>query len=196
MELHQLAASPFSRKVRAVIVEEGLQARVRLVQQPPRDNSSGYFALNPFGRIPTLKTDDGQVLFDSPVICEYLDGVGGKGLIPASGPERFEALKEQALGDGLLDTMVLWRQERLRPQEHQAVPSMDYARGVLDRSLTLFESRQPKSRLSIGDIAIGTALGYVDFRFPDIEWRKQFPKLATWFQALSERESFATTQPS
>jgi len=122
MKLRHAAASPFVRKVMVVAHEHGLLGRIELVPTSvsPVQANAGLAAENPLMKVPSLVTDDGQVLFDSPVICEYLDGLAtGRKLFPAAGPARWAALRQQALGDGILDAVILCRYELTRPEDRR-----------------------------------------------------------------------------
>jgi glutathione S-transferase len=199
VKLYFAPASPYARKVRAAAVELGLADRIELILQMPRDNAKGFFSVNPLARIPVLETDSGEVLFDSPVICEYLDSLGSTRLCPASGPQRFAVLKRQAIGDGLLDNLVPLRGELMRPKEQQSPDFISRAYATVDRTLQALDrdSKTGKgSKPDIGDIAIGCALAYLDFRYPDRPWRDANPQLAAWFAALSARPCFTQTPPA
>jgi glutathione S-transferase len=196
VKLYFAPASPYSRKVRAAAVELGLAEKIELLLQLPRDNAKGFFSVNPLARIPVLETDDGIVLFDSPVICDYLDSLSSAPLCPRSGPQRFSALKRQAIGDGLLDNLVPLRGELLRPKEQQSPDFINRAYATVDRTLRVLDGDAGGGdRPNIGDIAIGCALAYLDFRFADHPWRDANPQLAAWFQTLSARPCFSETPP-
>jgi glutathione S-transferase len=199
VKLYFAPASPYARKVRAAAVELGLADRIELILQMPRDNAKGFFSVNPLARIPVLETDSGEVLFDSPVICEYLDSLSSTRLCPASGPQRFAVLKRQAIGDGLLDNLVPLRGELMRPKEQQSPDFINRAYATVDRTLQVLDrdSKTGKgSKPDIGDIAIGCALAYLDFRYPARPWRDANPQLAAWFAALSARPCFTQTPPA
>jgi glutathione S-transferase len=154
---------------------------------------------NPLSKIPTLVLDDGTPLYDSAVICEYLDHLhDGPKLFPAAFDERMTALRRQALGDGLLDILVLWRGEMSRPAElrwHVLRASFaartDAALAALEREAPALED----SAFSIGHIAIGCALSYLDFRFAEREWRPDHPQLAQWHARFLARPSVRATEP-
>lgn len=200
MKIHYSPLSPFVRKVMVVAIELGLDGRIqRLPAAPhPVDRDAGIIASNPLGQVPTFFTDDGTVLYDSRVVCEYLDDLGKGGFFPPAGPARWRVLTEQSLADGLLDAALLARYERLaRPPElkWQAWEDgqIDKIRCALDKLETLVQSFA--GRLDIGTITTGCALGYLDLRFGDLEWRKSHPALAGWFAEISKRRSFAETVP-
>jgi glutathione S-transferase len=152
---------------------------------------------NPLSKIPTLVLDDGTALYDSPVICEYLDGLDGKPqLFPLDRRRRILALRRQVLGDGFLDLLVLARNERLREQ-----PSKLHLTNAAVRSAAVLASLEREAdamaaiAFDIGHIAIGCALSYLDFRFADQDWRKDNPRLAIWHAAFAARPSVRATLP-
>lgn len=196
MKLHWSPRSPFVRKVMIVAHEQGLTDRFERVRSVAitDDPNPAIMADNPLNKIPCLVLDDRQVLQDSRVICEYLDGLAaGPKLFPA-GDARWPALRRQALGDGFLDLLVIWRHERNRAPElhlHSYLAAYAHkAAAVLDR----LEAEAPfHDGFDIGDIALGCALAYADFRYADLEWRNSRPKLAAWQAELEARPSFAAT---
>lgn len=153
---------------------------------------------NPQSRLPTLRLADGTVVHDSPVICEYFDTLNaGEKLFPAAWPERLAALRRQSLGDGMLDTMLMWRGEQLRPPQMQSDKHMQAWKLKTEVSVEKLEDEADAlaaSRFSIGHIAIGVALGYIDFRFPELQWRNSHPKIAAWHQAFEARPSVRANQ--
>ncbi len=198
MKLFYSPASPYVRKVRVVAIEKGLADRIELLTTAPRDPATGLHERNPGARVPTLELDDGTILFDSPVICEYLDSLGGSpALFPPAGPARWTALVQQALGDGIMDYAVPLRHETMRTDSEQSAEFMGRARAAIHRSLDHLEQAVGSfADWDIGTIAIACALGYLDFRFGDDPWREGHPKLATWFEAVGQRPSMAETRPA
>jgi glutathione S-transferase len=187
------------RKVMICALEKGIADRIERVRSvvAMRKPNRELMKVNPLGKIPTLELDDGRVLFDSAVICEYFDGLSGASpLFPPDGDARFKALRWQALGDGMLDTIILWRNEREREQ-----PLGVLLNGFQDKvtaSLVLLEREVPeltRAPFGIGHIAIGCALGYLDFRFPDFDWRSGYPNLPAWFEGFTARASVRATAP-
>lgn len=199
MKLHWSPRSPYVRKVLVAAHETGLADRiecVRSVAMTTRPNPE-IMRDNPLSKIPTLVLDDGTALYDSPVICEYLDSLhGGRPLFPPEGAERFTALRRQALGDGLTDILILWRGEQMRPEERQ-LPALHEALGVkTDAVLTALEAESGAlgaDPFAIGHIAVGCALSYLDFRFADLDWRTGRPGLAVWHAEFDERPSVRAT---
>jgi glutathione S-transferase len=202
MKLHHNVASPYVRKVMAVAIETGLDGRLEPVVRimTPVKPDANLVAANPLGKIPCLVTDDGAVLYDSRVICEYLDGLhDGPRMFPAAGPARWSALRRQAEGDGILDAALLTRYETfLRPEEQRWVEWIDGQKQKFRRALDSLEGEAEAFGLTvdIGAIAIGCALGYLDFRFGGEDWRATRPRLAAWFARFSERPSMARTAPA
>jgi glutathione S-transferase len=201
MKLHWSPRSPFVRKVMIVAHEVGVVDRlqcVRTVAAMMKPHTE-LMLDNPLSKIPTLVLDDGTVLYDSAVICEYFDGLhNGPKLFPQDARERMTALRRQALGDGWLDALVLWRGEVLRPPGQQSQPYLASFATRNEATLAALEREAPElaaSVHSIGHIAIGCALAYLDFRFADRPWRKDHPRLANWHAALAARVSFRATEP-
>ena len=184
--------SPFVRKVRVLAHELG--APLALLEV----NAVTYPELkrrNPLARIPTLTLADGAHLYDSPVICEYLDTIVGGGLLPAAGPERWRALHLQALADGLCDAAVARRNEELRHEGERRPESVRKETQVMVRGLNDLE-QTADARLAgfgLGEIATACFLGYLDFRFAGDDWRRGRPKLAAWFEAADSRPSMVAT---
>jgi glutathione S-transferase len=154
--------------------------------------------VNPLAKIPTLVTDDGQVLFDSSVICEYLDGLhGGEKLFP-SGPGRWPALRWQAFGNNMLDNLVPWRNERLRPQAQQSPETLAGFELKIRNAIAMLEAEAgalEKAKLCIGHVTLAVALGYIDFRFADLGWRRGNARIAAWHETFSKRPSMQATVP-
>ena len=197
MQLHWSSRSPFVRKVMVVAHERGLEGlieRVPTVVALTRVERS-LLPRNPLGRIPTLVLPDGRVLFDSIVICEYLDTLGdAPRLVPPDGPARIDALQRHALGTGFMEMLLLWRGELGR--EH---PAADILEGfVVKRAAVLpaLEAMVPEldaKPYAIGHVAIGCALSYLDFRWADFDWRSAHPALARWHAAFSDRPAVRAT---
>ena len=199
MKLHYSPTSPYVRKVVVCAAERGLSESIELVATATGDRTSGLGADNPLDKVPTLITDDGMALYDSPVICEYLDGLpGGPALFPPTGPARWSALRLQALADGLLDAALACVMEGRRPVESEQSPGfVRFQKGKIDRALdemgrglSAFEGS-----LHIGAITVGCALGYLDLRFADDDWRKDRPALAAWFESFSQRPAMTASAP-
>ena len=153
---------------------------------------------NPLSKVPTLITDDGTRLYDSPVICEYLDGVGSAPkLFPAAGPARWKAICQQALGDGILDATQPRRREIALPQDDGRKAYIELQQGKVKRALAELEKDADKlgNLTTIGEITIGCALGYLDFRYANEPWRPGHPKLEAWYARVSKLPPLAQTVP-
>lgn len=202
MKLRYSPTSPYVRKVVVVAIEAGLSDRIERLPTtvlPTRPNDE-VARENPLVKVPALTTDDGLVLYDSPVISEYLDTLNpGPKLFPASGTARWVALRHQALADGLLDAAILIRYEGLRPKECQWADWIDgqtrKMRGALASLEMELEAGDLGGSLNIGQIAVGCALGYLDFRFASEEWRSRHRRLAGWFEDFAQRKSMQQTIP-
>ena len=152
---------------------------------------------NPLSKIPTLVLDDGDVLIDSRTIVEYLDSLGGGTLLPPSGQARWQALSLQALADGLLDLLILWRNERAKPEAQQTPAWLaafaTKAEATLDRLEAIVPALHERP-FGIAHIAVGCALSYTTFRFADLAWRTGRPALAVWHDGFTERPSAKATE--
>jgi glutathione S-transferase len=199
LQLHWSPKSPFVRKVMVCIHELGMDIeveKIRSVAAMLKPNEA-LMRDNPLSKIPTLLLDDGSTLFDSVVICEYLNDRANGHLFPASGPEKWQVLRWHALGNGLLDALILWRNEREREQPLLAL--MDAfglkTKAVLSQ-LDAEVNDLAAAPISIGTVTIGCALGYLDYRFEDFGWRDHAPALAAWFAVWRQRPSFVLTEPA
>ncbi len=198
MKLRYSPLSPFVRKVTVMLIETGLEDKVERIPTDVWDPETDIAKDNPLGKIPTLITDDGKVLYDSPVICEYLDGLhDGEKLFPASGQARWQALRLQALGDGMSEAGVLRLLETRRPEEVRYEKWMARQTATVFRAMDALESEVDglEGPPGIGQVAVGCSLGWLDFRFPDLGWRQDRPGLAEWFEGFSERPSMTATVP-
>lgn len=199
MKLWWSSRSPFVRKVMIAAHELGLEGRIETV--PAKVHlaraDSPVLVDNPLGKIPTLVTEDGCVLFDSPVICEYLDGLAGGGrLFPREPFERLVALRRQALGDGLMDLMILWLVERAKPAERQWPDVLDACRAKFGVTLDHLEAKAgalAEGPFRVGHASLAAALAYADFRFAGETWRAGRPALTDWAAKLADRPSVRAT---
>lgn len=200
MKLLYARTSPYVRKVLVLAHETGQAESIEIVPVAavPTERNPDTVGHNPLGKVPTLVLDDSTALFDSRVICEYLDArSAGPRLFP-DGEARWDALARQALADGLLDAALLLRYERvLRPAAARwdAWEAGQVAKiaGALDRIEATLAG--PASALDIGAVATACALGYLDFRFPDLGWRTGRPDAAAWYEAFGQRPSMQRTTP-
>jgi glutathione S-transferase len=198
MKLHWSPRSPFVRKVMIAAHETGLADRLTCVRTVVAMTAPNAALLpdNPLSKIPTLVLDNGSPLYDSAVICEYLDSLhDGPRLFPADPKARWIALRRHALGNGLLDLLILWRNERERTEPSQ--PHLDAYAVKYKAALEALEKEAPAivaTPFGIGHIAVGCALSYADFRFADLDWRAGHPQLAAWHRSFSQRPSARATE--
>ncbi|WP_217906539.1 glutathione S-transferase [Bordetella genomosp. 11] len=202
MQLLYAPTSPYVRKVMVCAHLAGVADRIRFLDSAahPIRRDGRIAAHNPLAKVPTLILPGGQALYDSRVICEYLASLGANDhLFPGDGPERWLALTRQALGDGLLDAALLARYEfTARPAERQWPEWREAQLVKVAASLDEIEAQAPAlaiRRPAIGDVAIGCALGYLDFRFPDIDWRAGHPRAARWFEEFLALPAMQATAP-
>jgi len=200
MKLRYSPASPYVRKVMIVALEGGLGEQIEKVATSvvPVKLNDALKAENPLVKLPSLTTDDGQTLYDSPVICEYLDSLHKAAkMFPAPGPSRWTALRRQALGDGILDAAILTRYETtVRPKELQWDDWVDAQLRKVRGALDALEGERLEGPFDIGAITIAAALGSLDFRFATEDWRKMRPRLAAWYAEISLRPSMTATVPT
>ncbi|HEY3916884.1 MAG TPA: glutathione S-transferase [Stellaceae bacterium] len=207
MKLRYSPTSPFVRKVMVAAYELGLEPRIERIptRVAPTQRNDDVVRDNPLVKIPALTTDDGLVIYDSPVICDYLDTLAGSAkLFPAEGKPRWIALRQQALGDGILDAAILGRYETLRPREFQWQEWIDAQMRKVRGALSALEmeceagtvAAVPEGTLpTIGTVAVGCALSYLDFRYPAEAWRERHRRLAAWHDSFAQRRSMQETMP-
>ncbi|MBR0671422.1 glutathione S-transferase N-terminal domain-containing protein [Neoroseomonas soli] len=196
MKLTLSPASPYVRKARACAIKRGIDGRIAMWTVPTTDPSLA--AVNPLSKIPTLITDDGMALYDSPVICEYLDSIGdAPKLFPAEGPARWKAITLAALGDGILDATQPRRREVALPQDEGRKSYIELQQGKVTRALDALEAQADSLGMldTIGEITVACALGYLDFRYPNEPWRPGHPKLEAWYAKVVALPPMARTMP-
>ena len=204
MKLIGAVASPYVRKVRVVMAEKRLD--YQFVPENVWADDTRISASNPLGKVPCLVMEGGEAVFDSRVIVEYLDTLSPVGkLIPQQGRERAEVKTWEALADGVLDAGVLarleatWahRQESERSQAWIDRQLLKVNDGLKSMSQGLGDKPYCSGiHLSLSDIAVGCALGWLEFRFPEIAWRNEYPNLGKLLDKLMQRPSFADTKPA
>jgi glutathione S-transferase len=198
VKLFYSPASPFVRKVMACAIARHIDDRIEKVPCDVHAAPPDLLAVNPLGKIPTLIGADGIAYMDSPLICEYLDGIGAAPpLYPTERGARLIALRLHALGHGMMEAAVARRGESLRPEEAARTAAMARMRDAIARTLDLLE-READSLMgpfTIGSITVGCALGYLDFRFGHEPWRETHPKLAGWFEGAAKHRAFFETAP-
>jgi glutathione S-transferase len=203
MKLIGSPTSPYVRKVCIVMAEKKLD--YRMVAEDVWSAQTTIHASNPLGKVPCLVLEGGEALFDSRVIVEYLDTLSPVGkLIPANGRERAEVKTWEALGDGLLDAALLARMEAVWPHrsaEQRSQAWIDRQMGKISEALRAMSqglADKPYcsgAHMTLSDIAVGCAVGYLDFRFPDINWRNSYANLDKLYDKLMQRQSFTDSLP-
>ena len=200
MKLIGSLASPYTRKVRIVLAEKKIDYDFEIDNPWKADAKAAK--LNPLGKVPVLVLDDGRTLFDSRVIVGFLDNASPiSRLVPAENRERVEARRWEALADGVLDAGVLARLENQREAKLRSAPWVERQMGKLRAGLAAMDSELGDKAWCVGngytlaDIALGVCLGWLDFRYPKMDWKKDQGNLARALAKLSERQSFADTVP-
>jgi glutathione S-transferase len=200
MQLFYAPTSPFVRKVTVCAHELGLSEIIERLDSAahPVKRDTRIAAFSPLAKVPAARTEDGTLLYDSRVICEYLDSQAGGGKLFPRDTTRWTALTLQSLGDGLMDAAILIRYEGVaRPPELQSAEwrdaqfvKIDAALDEMNRLVETF-----RDEVSIGTITLGCALGFLDFRFADHPWRTGREPLAAWFEAFAARPSMQASIP-
>ena len=196
MKLYHSPTSPFVRKVMACAIMHGLDAQITLVPTNAHASPGDLVADNPLSRVPCLVTDDGFALYDSPVICEYLDEISQDiPMLPAKGAARWRTLRLQALGDGMMDAAVGRLLEGRKPADAAREAFIARQQAILARCLDQLEADVPATHPDLGTLTLACALGYLDLRFAADAWRTNRPHLAAWFEAISALPALARTAP-
>jgi glutathione S-transferase len=198
MKLYGSLTSPYTRKARIVIKEKSLDCE--FIVEKPGEAGTRFTQLNPLEKVPVLEINDENVLFDSPVICEYLDQLTGEPLFPTSGEARWQTQRWQALADGIMDAVVMRLLEVLRPEQLRMDEAIEKQEKKIANALAALNSAVREREFLVGDsitmadLAVGVALEYIDLRYAH-DWRNQFPALAFWVASISARPSFRETEP-
>ena len=194
MDLWYAPTSPFARKVRIAAAELGFTDRLALIRVDPWSDGR-LRAINPLAKVPTLVLDDGGILFESAVICDYLDAMAPqRRLFPADGPDRWQTLLLHGLADGaMISAGRLFADERRPPDQRSDAMLIRFAQ-ARDATLDSLERGTLRDEPMIGEIAVAALLGYLDFRWPDRDWRNGRPDLSGWFDRFDSRPSMTTTR--
>lgn len=198
MKLFYTSASPYARKVMVVALELGLDGQIERVPADFNTPGEEFLLANPLGKVPVLVRDDGRVLVDSPVICEYVDSLhDGVSLIPPKGDARWDALHLQAMADGTLDAAILYYNERNRPDGARSDAFAERQRRKMARGFDWFEANLGllDGPLHIGQIALACSIGWIGLRIGREAWAEDRPGLAAWFDQFSQRPSMQATAP-
>ena len=203
MKLYCSANSPYARKVRVAAIELGIISRIEVIDTNARDPNTGLWALNPLAKIPALTTDAGEAIYDSPIICEYLnEAIGDGSLLPAGEGERWRVRTLTALADGVMDAGMAVRLENLRPEAERSPAWIEknlatVARGLdaLQEASPLLRGKSPEKPADLASIAAGCCVAWILFRHPEHDWLGSRPGLARWHEDFSSRPSMRDTAP-
>ena len=199
MKCYATANSPFARKVRIAAIETGLYDEVEWQMITREERAKMIPEINPLGKVPVAILDAGDILYDSPVICAYVDSLNtGAKLIPEDGAERWAVLTLEALGDGMADAVVAASQEADKPDDKRSQAALDRQLGKVNSALKNLDSQAASFRdpPSVGEIAVVSALGYLEFRDVVPGWRETYSNLGGWYAAIQDRRSVRQTAPS
>ncbi len=198
MKLFYTNTSPYSRKVRITLLEKGLDGEVEYFLCNPFEDAAELKSVNPLGKIPTLVLADGRVVYDSPVICEYLDTLNTDSeLVPSSNDSRLLVSTWQALADGIVDASYNIVMEGRRDESERSQSSIERWQGSIVNSLKQVEYQigTLPDEITMAQISLAAALGYLDFRLSYLTWRNGQPNIAAWYEVFAQRPSMVETQP-
>ncbi len=198
MKLRYSKTSPFARKARVAAHETGMAGRIEMVETNPWAPDTDLQRDNPLIQVPVLMTDDGEVYYDSVIIAGYLDEIAGSGMFPAGGDARWRALRRVTLADGICNAAAaVTIENNLRPEQYRWPEWIARQRSKVPAALKIFEAEidDIAGDLDIAQIALGCALGYLDLRLADVDWRADYPKLAAWYEAFAARPSMQASRP-
>lgn len=195
MKLFYTKTSPYARKVRMAILEKGVEQEVELALENPFQDSPALMEANPLNKVPCLVTGDVGTVFDSRVICRYLDSAYRDPPLVPQGDKKWPVLIGESKSDGILDAAFAIVMERLRSDAEQSSRWLSRWQGVLQRTLNSIEADMSGfvGPISVAQIGLGSALAYLDFRLPERGWRDGRPNLNAWFLEFSNRPSFVET---
>lgn len=199
MKLFYSPTSPYARKVRMVAIETGLAAQIEVIAVNVATTQPELFAANPLGKVPALLLANGEALFDSPVICDYLDSLSGHALLPPSGWQHWEIRRWEALADGVMDAAYnRVMEERSRPAHERSPAAMTRWETEIERTLSHLETRIDTlgADLTLAHLALGAAIGYLEFRLPHLLKTTTYPQTLAWYARFHERPAMQLTQPA
>jgi glutathione S-transferase len=200
MKLFYTPTSPYARKTRVAAIEAGIDDRVEFVKTTVRDPASPLYGLNPVGMVPTLQTDDGDILSESAIICDFFMSLeGARPLVPVRAKERLQVLALESMARGFLEGVAVWARALRAPTEMQYVPALENEKARAVRCLDYFESRLDgpnfQGGVNLAQITLGCALGVLDFRVFFFDWRISRPALEAWHETFAARPSMRATAP-
>lgn len=192
MKLISSSTSPYAQKVRVVAIEKDINLKIENVV-PTADGASEVIQ-NPLGKVPTLILDSGELIFDSPVICSYLDNLGKEPLLTPTEPDaRLDMERTVALADGTMDCAFSMVMERKRPDAEASAFWLERWQSAIERSVKYMDARLGTEQFNLGTIACACALNYLNFRLPEISWQTECPTLASWHSEIIKRRCFTET---
>ena len=199
MKLYSHPVSPFARKSR--IIAHELRIKLDIVHIESARKDPNLRNVNPLKQVPVLVLDDGSTLFDSAVICEYLNHSGGGKFFPGMSiwrhnSGRWKALGLAALGDGIADAAVAWRYEKTEPEERRNPERIERCKATIAAGIDALERVTFAKDPTIGEISVACALGYIDFRLSDLDWKSSHPKLSAWYARFCDYPSMKATAPA
>lgn len=196
MKLIYSPLSPFARKVRVVLAEKGMDRDVEGLVANPWDEPEALTRVNPISQVPALVLPDGSALYDSAVICAWLDARGGDPRLIPEGPEHWLVRRAEAEADAIMENAVKLRLEALRPEAQRSPEQARRWARTIVRSLDALDRAGPEGGLDLGEIALVVALDYIDFRQPELNWRDRRENLQARWRRLASRPSFRATTPA
>lgn len=201
MKLYTNPASPFARKARIIVRELNLTGVVEEVDVPRGGLGDAFRTINPLGKIPVLVLRDGSTILDSRVICEYLNDVGGGKFFPGKSLLRensghWRSLTIAAIADGICDAAVARAYELMRPVEQQSEAVVQKHMNAVTAGLDVLNNARFTDKVTIGEIATACAVGYLDFRIPELAWRDTRPNLRDWYEKFAQYPSMKATWPA
>ena len=198
MKLYTTKRSPFGRKVQVMAIEKGLKNELQIVIEDMQNKSEELLKANPLGAVPTLVLDNGKGLYDSPVIADYIDSLNRTPrLIPGGRGKKNFVLRVSALADGMIESAIKIFYERMKDADRQDPALIKKHIDALMRCFKALEkdTKKMSKELTMAPIAVGSAIGYINFRLKDLEWQKKAKKLAAWYDEFSQRPSMKETEP-
>ncbi len=198
MKLHTTKRSPYARKVYVMAIEKGLKSQIELVMEDLANKSPELMKANPLGQVPTLIMDNGKALYDSPVIADYIDSLNKTPkLIPGGRTKKNFVLRLSAIADGMVDNAVQIFYENKKFAETRDDAKIKKHTDTLTRCFKVLEKETKKlsKELTMASIAVASAIGYIDFRLTELDWRKKNKKLSAWYEEFSQRPSMKQTEP-